>query len=86
MNFLEETLMLNLLYIIMQKTEADFKNATGADPSKIASKSDLTISKGEIDKIDVDKLNIVPDYLSKLSNIVDNKVVKKLYIINWLQK
>ena len=37
MNLLEETLMLNLIYMIMQKKEADLKNATGADTYKIAS-------------------------------------------------
>ena len=33
--------------------------------------------KIEVDKIDVDKLKIVPDDLAKLSNVVKNEVVKK---------
>ena len=33
--------------------------------------------KAEIDRIDVDKLETVPVDLSKLSNVVDNEVVKK---------
>ena len=68
--------------------KADLKNVTEVDPSKIAAKSDLTISNAEIDKIDLDKLKIVPDDLSKLGSIVDNEVSKKkkLHVINWLQK
>ena len=43
---------------------------------KLATKSDLASLKAEIDKIDVDKLMTVPTDLSKLSNVVDNDVVK----------
>ena len=46
------------------------KNATGVDISKLAAKSDLANLKAEIDKIDVDKLNVVLVNLSKLSNVV----------------
>ena len=49
--------------------------------SNLASKSDLVSLKAEIDKIDVGKLNTVSVDLSKLSNIVNNEVVK-LYTIN----
>ena len=45
--------------------------------SKLAAKSDLANLKSEIDKIDVDKLKTVPVDLSKLSNAVNNDVVKK---------
>ena len=55
----------------------DLKNATGFETSKLAAKSDLASLKAEIDKIDVDKLKIVPVDLSKLSNVVNNDVVKK---------
>ena len=58
-------------------TKADFKNATGADPSKLAVKPDWASLKAEVDKIDVDKLKTVPVDLSKLSNVVNNDVVKK---------
>ena len=57
--------------------KADLKNVTEVDPSIIAAKSDLTISKAEIDKIHLGKLKIAPDDLSKLGNIVDNEVFKK---------
>ena len=40
-------------------------------------KSNLPRLKAVIDKIDVDKLKTVPTDLSKLSNLVNNEVVKK---------
>ena len=42
----------------------------------LAAKSDLARLKTEVDKTDVDKLKAVPTDLSKLSNIVNNDVVK----------
>ena len=45
--------------------------------SKLAAKSDLASLKAEIDKIDEKKLKTVPADLSKLSNVVNNEVVKK---------
>ena len=45
-------------------TKADLKNATGADISKLAAKSDLASLKAEIDKLDVDKLENIPTNLS----------------------
>ena len=53
------------------------KNATGVDTSKLVVKSDLASLKTEIDKTDVDKLKTVLVDLSKLSNVVNNDVVKK---------
>ena len=44
---------------------------------KLASKSDLFSLKAEVDKIDAGKLKTVLVELSKLSNLVDNDVVKK---------
>ena len=67
-------------------TKADFKNATGIDRSKLAAKSDLVSLKAEIDKLDSDKLIPVPADLSKLSYVVKNDVVKKLWMINQLQQ
>ena len=57
--------------------KADLKNAAGINTFKLALKSNLANLKAEIDKIDVDKLKTVPKDLSKLSNVVDNEVVKK---------
>ena len=45
--------------------------------SSYASKTNLTVLKTEVDKIDTDKLKAVPDDLTKLSTVVKNDVVKK---------
>ena len=58
-------------------TKVDLKNAAGIDTSKLAPKSNLVNLKAEIDKVDIDKLKTVPVDLSKLSNVVNNDVVKK---------
>ena len=39
--------------------------------------SDLISLRSKVDKLDVDKLVLVAVYLSKLSNLVENEVVKK---------
>ena len=46
--------------------------------SSMEKKSDLTSLKVEVDKIDADKLKTVPVDLSKVSNVVNNDVVKKI--------
>ena len=48
------------------ETKSDLKNATGVDTSKLAAKSDLASLKGEVDKLDVDKLENVTTNLSNL--------------------
>ena len=58
-------------------TKSDLKRATGVDTSNLAGKSDLVSLRVEVDKTEIDKLKIAPADLSKLSNIVDNDVVKK---------
>ena len=60
------------------ETNADLNGATGVDTSYLAVKSDLASLKTEVDKIDIDKLKIVSADLSKLSNLVDNDVVKNI--------
>ena len=60
-------------------TKADLKNVTGTDTSKLAAKSDLANLKAETDKLDIDKLVPVSVDLSKLSDVVKNDVVKKLW-------
>ena len=55
----------------------DVKNITHVDVSSFASKTNLAALKTEVDKIDVDKLKTVPVDLAKLSNIVNNDIVKK---------
>ena len=58
-------------------TKTDLKNITHVDTSSFASKTNLASLKTEVDKLDIDKLVIVPEDLSKLSNVVKNEVVKK---------
>ena len=67
-------------------TKADMIGATGIDTSKLASKTDLDILKTKVKDLDVDKLKNVPANLSKLSTVVDNGIVKKVCMINWLPK
>ena len=58
-------------------TKDDVKNITHVDVSSFASKTNLAALKTEGNKIDVDKLKTVPVDLAKLSNVVNNDVVKK---------
>ena len=53
--------------------------------SSFALKSNLANLKTEVDKLDIDKLAPVPVDMSKLKDVVKNDV-KKLFMINWLQK
>ena len=48
------------------ETKSDLKNATGVDTSKLAPKSDLASLKGEVDKLNIDKLKNVPTNLRNL--------------------
>ena len=45
--------------------------------SSFASKTNLAALKTEVDKIDVDKLKTTPVDLAKLTNAIENDVVKK---------
>ena len=45
--------------------------------SSFADKTNLAALKTEIDKTDTDKLKTVPTDLAKLSNVINNEVVKK---------
>ena len=58
-------------------TKTDLKNITHVDVSRFASKTNLAALKTEVDKIDVDKLKITPVDLAKLTNAVENDLVKK---------
>ena len=64
--------------------KANLKEAGSVNISNLTTKSDLAILKAEVDKIDQNKLETIPFDLSKLSTIVDNDVVKKLCMVNWL--
>ena len=70
-------------------TKSDLKNATGIDKSQFAKKDDLAKLKSEGDKLDIDKLyeldpdklKPVPVDLSTLSDVVNDDIVKKMYVI-----
>ena len=57
--------------------KTDLKNITHVDVSSFASKTNLAALKTEIDKIDTDKLKTAPTDLAKLTNAIENDVVKK---------
>ena len=63
-------------------TKTDLKNVTYVDTSSFALKKNLANLKTEVDKLDIDKLVPVPTDLSKLSNVVKNMLLKKMYMIN----
>ena len=55
----------------------DINDITHVDTSNFALKTNLSSSKTEVDKLNIDKLATVPVDLSKLSNVVKIDVVKK---------
>ena len=58
-------------------TKTDLKSITHVDVSSFASKTNLAALKTEVDKIDTDKLKTAPTDLVKLTNAIENDVVKK---------
>ena len=58
-------------------TKANIKNIPHFDTSSFALKTNLATLKTEVDKLDIDKLVLVPVDLSKLFDLVKNNVVKK---------
>ena len=58
-------------------TKDDNKNITHVDTSSFVLKTNLANLKSEFDKLDVDELKPIPTDLGKLSDVVENDVVKK---------
>ena len=58
-------------------TKTHLKNISHIDVSSYPLKSNLASIKTEVDKLDIDTLELVPVDLAKLSNVVQNDVVKK---------
>ena len=58
-------------------TKTALKNIAHVDVSSFSSKTNLAALKTEVDKIDVDKLKTAPVDLTKLTNAVENDLVKK---------
>ena len=56
--------------------KTDLKKATWADTSNLALKSNLAKLKGEVDKINFDKLKTVLADFRKLRDVVNNDLVK----------
>ena len=57
--------------------KTDLKIITHVDVSSFASNTNLAALKTEVDKIDTDKLKTAPLDLAKLTNAVENDLVKK---------
>ena len=58
-------------------TKDDVKNIAHVDVSSYATKTNLAALKTEADKIDADKLKTARADLAKLTNAIENDVVKK---------
>ena len=58
-------------------TKSDLNSITHVDTSSFALKTNLTALKTEVDKLDIDKLILVPGDLSKLSKEVQEDFTKK---------
>ena len=58
-------------------TKTDLKGALGIDTSMLVSKVYLTGLKTKVDNLNIDRIMTVPTDLSKLSNVMENDVVKK---------
>ena len=58
-------------------TKNGLKNITHVDVGSFASKTNLAALKSEVDKIDVDKLKTATTDLAKLTNAIENDLVKK---------
>ena len=58
-------------------TKTDLNNITHVDVSSFASKTNLAALKTEVDEIDAYKLKTAPADLTKLTNAIENDVVKK---------
>ena len=61
-------------------TKTELRKATEIDTSNLALKSNLAKLKAEVDKIDLCKSKNNDVTLSKLSDILNNEVIKKNYL------
>ena len=65
------------LHLANYATKDIVKNITHVDVSSFASKTNFAALKTEVDKIDADKFKTTPADLAKLTNDIENDVVKK---------
>ena len=59
-------------------TKTDIKNISHVDTSSFALKSNLPSLKTEVDKLDIDKLKILPNNLTNLKSKIDKLDIDKL--------
>ena len=59
-------------------TASNLKRPTGIGTLQCAKQIDLSSLKMNIDKLDIGKLETTPKDLSKISNVINNEVVKKI--------
>ena len=67
------------IYLSNYATKTDIKNISHVDTSSFALRTNSANLKTEVDKLDIDKLALIPAGLSKLSNVVKNVVKKTVY-------
>ena len=63
-------------------TKKELNDATGVDTSNLAAEINFIALKGELDKLDIDKLISVPIGLNNLKRIVDDLDVEKLKTVS----
>ena len=63
------------------KVELDMKKVAGVDISKFAKKVDLANLKSNVDKLDIDKLKILPTNLKNLKSKIDGLDFNKLVLV-----
>ena len=62
------------------------ENATGVEKSKFAKDAYPASLNSEVDQLDISKLETTPVYLSKISDVVNNEVVKKTVYDEFVKK
>ena len=67
-------------------TKSDLRSEAGVDTSKCAKEVDLASLKSDVHGLDIDELKTVSVNLSNLSYVAKTKLLKILYLMNWLKK
>ena len=62
-------------------TKTDIKNISHVETSGFALKSNLASLKTKVDKLDIDKLKILPNNINNLKNKVDKIDIDKLVLV-----
>ena len=63
-------------------TKKDLEGITHADTSSFALRTNLSVLKTEVDKLDIPKLGTLPTDVAKLTNKVADDLVKNLILIH----